>query len=827
VRVRNIRTSEKDLVFLRKETGTIVPVSTEKNMNCPNETPDQVNGISLLTKAGNRRSNFNDDDRRTIIGATRADIDAYVDLFCPDHPPYVITHSKSDNPKAWVTARGRLPTSMVLSHLVGNLIPSRNPRWVGAKTWEVTRWIGIDVDFRKGDIADFKARCKTVRRALRALGIQKEGVRVDVTPSGGKHYRFFLKHKIKVEWIEQILNNVGIFHSPGRFEIFPSMTRALRLPGSYIPGKRHDPGHILRFVRRFAAGLVPCAEWRHVVRRSRNYAAKHPTPVEAVGARAARKSPPSKTSRDASAPTCMTRRATSTPSQPLSKRQQRYLEILQQPRKTPQAIGELRRLGILLPGTRYAATKALAWHFVLALRWPPADVERELIRWVYATGATTSKDVQADLASGVRRIEDEIRALVEWCTKLPNQGNLSGTMKSLISREEVKHCLRHLRFADDRQRFQLLEFWLNFLRYAKLHGSPSAGGWEAFIHAGKVMRRWPGCSGAEYKYRRKVFEDNDLIMVSKRPHRTKNGTGRATCYHIASPPELGEKATMTVAEALVFAAQELAAQKAMLSSSSTNDTNKKVVKNNHKQLSKALGGENGGDARLIQRPALTACSMTTRPTHIHSPNSSPSQSGLDDCMSSYKARMAAKVAIDRHPPKSRGPLLMGENAYKRALDREVLISIDCDDEMRDYLLRWSQGHQPPTSRWRRERLERLFFALPASLRDVLARHLPGFTGFMPFGAYRQESHHAPDNDSAATPSDPSGRSQLGAEAKAMDQGRRERGSLRTPSCDGGEVPNENFAVPASVSGAGPVLRPELSRGGKRESFHGQRTVRTD
>ena len=219
-----------------------------------------INGVSLLTRAGKPKSRYSAGERLQILGATQADLNATIKLFCPNGPLYAATRRNSDDPRDWTTPRGRLPDSEVLRHLTGNLTTGINPRWVAPHSWEATRWIGIDVDFRE-DRDDFKRRCDFVIQALGKLGVPNEAILKSLTPSGGRHYRFFTTKKVRVTDIPPVMAMVGLHESSGQIEIFPKLNKGMRLPFGYIPGREHNPRQWLRFIRAYRRGKFPRMNW--------------------------------------------------------------------------------------------------------------------------------------------------------------------------------------------------------------------------------------------------------------------------------------------------------------------------------------------------------------------------------------------------------------------------------------------------------------------------------------------------------------------------------------------------------------------------------------
>jgi hypothetical protein len=48
--------------------------------------PQSINGVSLLTRACKSKSRYSSAERLQILGATQADLDATIRLFCPGRP---------------------------------------------------------------------------------------------------------------------------------------------------------------------------------------------------------------------------------------------------------------------------------------------------------------------------------------------------------------------------------------------------------------------------------------------------------------------------------------------------------------------------------------------------------------------------------------------------------------------------------------------------------------------------------------------------------------------------------------------------------------------
>ena len=78
-------------------------------------------------------------------------------------------------------------------------------------------------------------------------------------------------------------------------------------------------------------------------------------------------------------------------------------------------------------------------------------------------------------------------------------------------------------------------FLLEFLRFAKTHGTPVTDGWECVIAAGGVMRRWPRCSGSRYKEHLDWAINAGVIELTREKRQSGNGTGRPRTFVIRVP----------------------------------------------------------------------------------------------------------------------------------------------------------------------------------------------------------------------------------------------------------------------------------------------------
>jgi hypothetical protein len=512
-----------------------------------------VNGVSLVTKSGTWKSRYSPAERLRILGATNADLRSFIEVFCPGEPLYAATKPKSNDPREWTTPRGRLPATEVLRHLTADMTPGIAPRWIAPHSWGATWWIGIDVDLR-GDRDDFQRRCTLVRRAFAILGVPANAMLMSQTPSGGRHFRFFTRRKVRVADIPEVMERVGLRESPGQIEIFPKLKKGMRLPFGHIPGTTHDPRAWLRFIRKYRRGKFPRVNWLDCSTR----AAEHCRKV-LEGARggsvfdslASPEKAAHRTRLTTSASLMRAPRAKSGKPSPTGDHAfDRYLQLLSKQCASPAEAMELWDLGIRAAGTRIAATKRMAWHLLFVKRLPLEDVAGQLVRWVYSTGATTSVDVKADLEAGTRKVERETRRLVAWLAEKHGHDRAKGVDRSLFSTAEVEAIEAKLKAST----FDPLvtSVALHFLRYAKLHGTPVADGWSVQVSVNGVIRKWPGCRGTHSRRVIEALIACGLLRKTKERVRSTNRTGRPRTFLCAIAPELRAGASMPHENALAL-----------------------------------------------------------------------------------------------------------------------------------------------------------------------------------------------------------------------------------------------------------------------------------
>lgn len=535
-------------------------------LNCHESQSQSINGVTLFTWAGIPKSRYSRSEMLQILGATEEDLQTFLEIFAPRQPYYAITRAGSSDPRDWTTPKGRQPNQKrrlrdeeVLRHLAGNLLAGRPPRWVAPRAWEATLWVGIDVDFR-GDREDFVRRCRKVHRVLRVLGVPRESRLVSRTPSGGRHYRFFLTRVVRTADIPSVMSLVGLPHVSGQFEIFPSMQRGMRLPFGHLPGHADQPQSWVTFVRDWKAGRIRRVNWLRCLRRAERFAQRQvegPQGVEEPLNIDGNKIYPADRAPRRALSLGIPRRSQSLSRTTGSKDESetRYQELLYQPWANPSAAQELWNLGIRLPGTRVEATKRLAWHLVHIRRLPLPQAESELSCWVYETGAKYSKDVREDIAAGTRQVERQTRDIVRWCARQPLERK--GCRRQLFSVTEVHAIVTTVRRHILVNRADQIEFGLRLLEFAKSHGVQKPGGWEVQISVRGVIRTWPKCSGMRYKPFMDRAIESGLLRKTREKLQSSNGTGRPRTYLIQVPIGELDSTAMAFAEAASYAQASL------------------------------------------------------------------------------------------------------------------------------------------------------------------------------------------------------------------------------------------------------------------------------
>lgn len=646
-------------------------------------SPFSCRGVYFLTKAGQFKQRYRLQEKLQLLGMRSDQLDAFIELFCPGTPTFVITQERADD---WTTPHGRLTREHVLTHLLGNSLPNYIPKWVGPRSCGWTQVVGVDVDLHPGEEHDFRQRLKKVRRAFKILGVPDEGILISETPSGGKHYRFVLTRPVKTDYIEAMLAKVGIVHRRGKFEVFPSVTCGYRLPFGLVPGKEHHLTRAGEFIARFQGGEVPQVDWIVANRRAESHERRSPVRAvarcqrtkDSAGPRRFAKYPPAKANAvggDSHNPlTKAPQPGTADHNSPMPKTRQR------------ESIELLWANGIRGVGTRTEDTINLAWHLRFVQGLSADESATVLVEWVYRTGRSKSVTVMEDIRRGTRNAEKQTLDIVRWMEERPCSRDTSRINRHRISKNEVEAILKHLKYGPKADQQELLEFCLQFLSYSKGVGEADGAGWTAEIAAAEVMRRWHRCSGRWYKVKRDKMEAIGLIRVARGAWKRAKGKGRATTYHIAVPPRLSIGAELTLAEAMAYGETlidrvEVGASP-VPSGGAKNDSKEKIVKNN--LTSEGISGE-----RKQSMDSLTG--RTSQRTHLAGFDV---KSVTEPPVISMAARLRQEFELKRRE------LLVFPRESERRADRfksleppplaavnSPLLDLPLDNECRDWLLR--------------------------------------------------------------------------------------------------------------------------------------------
>jgi len=491
----------------------------------PGDSPPTINGVSLFNKNGKLKSRYSWNEKLQMLGCTEHQLQAFVDLLAPRKSPYGLRRATNTDTGKWFTEKRELTLDLIAWHLLGACIPNRHPLWIGPRAWDWTKFVAIDVDLRHGNEIDFEHRCRQVEEAFRRLEVAPESWLVVPTPSGGRHYYFFTSDKIRTAEIVPTMAQVGIVASKGKFEVFPSTAQVLRLPFGHIPRHPHQSDEWIRFIDHYRTSEFPTVNWEECKHVAKKHATSRKAPTTLF--------PPEQ--EDSPAIVCKRqseRKATirsieHSPTVGMSKvdrqKLQRYDKLLSQPVESPADIEQLLDLGIRCEGTRHEAIMRLAWNFVFVRGCEEDDAIREIADWAYRTGEGTSKDVDADLVQGGRRVEDDVTELVQHFVRL--RANQGGASACLFADEELDAIKTAVIDAEPRLRFARGRFLAEFLRFAKTNGWPTIDGWECRPAAEGIMRKWRGCSGQRYKPHLDWAMKQGIVVMTKDKRQTQDRTG--------------------------------------------------------------------------------------------------------------------------------------------------------------------------------------------------------------------------------------------------------------------------------------------------------------
>jgi hypothetical protein len=308
----------------------------------------------------------------------------------------------------------------------------------------------------------FADRCIQVERAFRRMGINPDNptsVLIQPTPSGGRHYFVFFDAPYLLSQYHQLLRAAKLQHVPGEIEFYPSTKHGLRLPFGYIPGQPYNPQAWIQFIDDYRNGKII----RHSLADCNDSLEKH-TEIQSRRIQSVKESRPG-------TPTEPTR----DPNQGADA-ESRYRSLLEGIHCSMDA-EDLMSLGILLPGTRTQVLNHLAAHLIWFKHLSATDAADLLIDWAMSS-RHASKDIQEDLATGTTKVAKHIQTMCRWYES--NRQTPDIPVNAYATAEFAPQELKALRYRladlspDDRA--HQAQFLLNFLRFAKHHGSADSDG---------------------------------------------------------------------------------------------------------------------------------------------------------------------------------------------------------------------------------------------------------------------------------------------------------------------------------------------------------------
>ena len=105
----------------------------------------------LLTRSGLPKTRYSRNDKLTHLDprsnakATLSRITDYQRLFAFRFTNAIVT-KRGQGPRAWTAYRGLLGDDQIIHHLLADRIPGRSPVWYGARSFQTSLYLCIDVD---------------------------------------------------------------------------------------------------------------------------------------------------------------------------------------------------------------------------------------------------------------------------------------------------------------------------------------------------------------------------------------------------------------------------------------------------------------------------------------------------------------------------------------------------------------------------------------------------------------------------------------------------------------------------------------------------------
>jgi hypothetical protein len=508
--------------------------------------------------------------------ATMSRLEEYLRLFAYKYSGAIVTKTGC-GPGGWTAYKRPLGIYQIALHLLANRIPGRQPIWFGSRSLPRSRYLCLDVDADRtpeqilakkypwheefpehvktaelrgitDDLASRPTkppqaeRIALVKQALRRMGINPDNPRSVLnlgSPSGGRHIYVFFDNLYFLDQFTDLLHAAGLRHVPGEIEFYPSATHSFRLPFGYLPGQAHDPHAWIQFIDDFRNGSII----RHSLQDLYASLEKHRS-TQHRRIKSLKKAAPAAPERPK--PCIMgipnhLKTPTPLPSPTHPGQKQRSLQLLDDVHSFADA-RELLNQGIVVDGTRTKALKVLAAHLIWFKGLAAEDAAKFLTEWAMST-RHVSKDIKADLTNGTTVVAEHIKRMCRWyeAKKIISDHPPFQAIHEFSHREldAIRASVANLTGEDKANQ---AEFLLHFLRFAKRHGSAAIDGtgWNAAVHAGKVIRRWPGCSHMKYKKRIDYAKATGILIEIKGPWHRAGRPGRATTYRLSIPvvPEI-------------------------------------------------------------------------------------------------------------------------------------------------------------------------------------------------------------------------------------------------------------------------------------------------
>jgi hypothetical protein len=444
---------------------------------------------------------------------------AFIALFAFRKSNGIVTKS-GQGPRAWTALPVPLQEKHVMRHLLADRVPGLNPIWYGARSFSTTKFVCIDVDADRANPESplFQSRCEEVERALRRLGIEPANpfhTLILPTPSGGRHYYFFLDKAYHLEQIHDILNAAGLHHRKGHTELFPSPTQGLRFPFGHIPGKPHDLEAWIKFIEDYRNGDIFRFSLQTLHERLGNHEQRWEQQRQS---RQASRQP---------APLGIPKRHREHPTPRDPNSNERYEQLLEAKINGPGEARELMNVGIRRDGTRTQVLKILATHLVWVRGMNAAEAAQQLTAWAMNPNHE-SKDIRADLEHGTKHVAAHIARMCKWY-----ESHRQSTPRPTRREQNPTTGIQPIAAGCDHLNLRLKSFTAMLGRHAKCVGTPQPNGsYLVALPINSVVRKWPGCSAHHYKPLMDAAIQAGILELHQDKWHNRRGTGRARIYRV-------------------------------------------------------------------------------------------------------------------------------------------------------------------------------------------------------------------------------------------------------------------------------------------------------